>query len=308
MNQKSEKTQKFLYALPIALIALLALAMAALWAVALCYAVAIQIAWNSLMAFFILFGLSFIGAGLGAIAVAGFFTYMRRVWYDRWPQTPGARFFVRADADVKPVSGNTADEEDDGKAGFVTESRKTTLKNAKNKSSSVIFKPKFLTLQNVGYGMLLIAVIFVIVSAALGSLSSDNWVEARRGYLEEHGFYADSMPIRLEFSPNEVREINITAEDRKIVVAYDASVSRIVLEYYELYNGEYSVSTTEVEQDIDILNIMRMPEPAHDTPIDKMLDLCFQPNRIEEQVVITIPSAYRDSIKVNGENIIYAKN
>ena len=81
-----------------------------------------------------------------------------------------------------------------------------------------------------------------------------------------------------------------------------------MLEYYELYSGEYSISTTEVEQDIDILNITRMPEPAHDDPIDKMLDLCFQPNRIEEQVVITIPAAYRDSIKVNGENIIYAKD
>ena len=116
------------------------------------------------------------------------------------------------------------------------------------------------------------------------------------------------MPIRLEFSPNEVSEINITVNDRKTVVVYDSSVSRIVLEYYELYSGEYSISTTEVEQDIDILNITRMPEPAHDDPIDKMLDLCFQPNRIEEQVVITIPAAYRDSIKVNGENIIYAKD
>lgn len=308
MKQKSEQTQKFLYALPAALIALLALAMAALCAVALCYAVAIQIAWDSVMAFFILFGLSFIGAGLCAISVAGFFTYMRRVWYDRWPQSPGARLFVRADEGVKPVGGNTADEKSGDEAESDAESGQTTLKNAKNKSSSVIFKPKFLTLQNVGYGMLLIAVVFVVVSAALGSLNSDNWIEARRGYLEEHGYYADSMPIRLEFSPNEVSEINISVNDRKTVVVYDSSVSRIVLEYYELYSGEYSISTTEVEQDIDILNITRMPEPAHDDPIDKMLDLCFQPNRIEEQVVITIPAAYRDSIKVNGENIIYAKD
>ena len=145
MKQKSEQTQKFLYALPAALIVLLALAMAALCAVALCYAVAIQIAWDSVMAFFILFGLSFIGAGLCAISVAGFFTYMRRVWYDRWPQAPGARFFVRADEGVKPVGGNTADEKSGDEAENDAESGQTTLKNAKNKSSSVIFKPKFLS-------------------------------------------------------------------------------------------------------------------------------------------------------------------
>lgn len=62
MKNRSEKLQKFLYALPAAGIVLISLAMAALWAVALCYAIALQVAWESVMAFFTLFGLSFIGA------------------------------------------------------------------------------------------------------------------------------------------------------------------------------------------------------------------------------------------------------
>ena len=53
--------------------------------------------------------------------------------------------------------------------------------------------------------------------------------------------------------------------------------------------------------------MIRSQEPAHDDAIDKMLDLCFQPNRLEEQVIVTIPAAYRDSIKIVAENVIYAK-
>ena len=116
MKNRSEKLQKFLYALPAAGIVLISLAMAALWAVALCYAIALQVAWESVMAFFTLFGLSFIGAGVTVISVRGFFVYMRKVWYDRWPDAPGARLFVRTDSgsssDGAPAAsegGNAAD-------------------------------------------------------------------------------------------------------------------------------------------------------------------------------------------------------
>lgn len=313
MKQKSEQTQKFFYGLSAAGIALLAVAMAALCAVALCYAVAIIIAWDSVMAFFILLGLSLIGAGLFVISVAGFFAFMRRVWYDRWPDAPGAKFFLAfGSQDVKSASEQSDVDSADTAAEKEEKKSATSLgklfARRNSDGSSVIYKPKFLTLQNIGYGILLLAVVCVVVSAALGSLDSDNWVEARRAYMESHGYYAESAPVKLGFSPNEVTEINVYAPDRKVVVVYDSSFSEIVLEYYELYSGEYSVSKSAVSQDIYVLNITRISEPAHDDPIDVMLDLCFQPNSIEEQVLITIPAAYRDKITINGDNIIYAKD
>lgn len=307
MKQKSEQTQKFLYGLSAAGIALLALAMAALCAVALCYAIAIMVAWDSVMAFFILLGLSLIGAGLCMISVAGFFNFMRKVWYDRWPDAPGARFFLAFGAGDAEYAREAKSEDATAQDKREAKPFGKLFSRLNADGSSVIYKPRFLTLQNVGYGILLLAVVCVVVSAALGSLDSDSWVEARRAYMESHGYYAESAPVKLGFSPNEIQQIDIYAPDRKVVVAYDASRTEIYLEYYELYKGEYSVSKAAISQDIYILGITRTPEPAHDAPVDVMLDLCFQPNRIEEQIVITIPAAYRDKITINGDNIIYAK-
>ena len=297
-KERSERTQKFLLALPIAGLVLLVLAMAALWAVALSYAIGVYIAWNSAMAFLTLFGLSFIGAGLLPISLHGFLSYMRKVWYDRWPDAPGAKFFVRGeDDDTVPVRAETVTENADAPAG------------KEKKSSSVIFKPKHFTFQNVGYALLLLAVIFVIASAAMGSLDADKWVDARSDYMTSHGWYAESEPIRGQFSPNEVTAINIDAEDRKIVVRYDADATMVTVACYNLYPDEYNISREMHGQDLYEVNVLRTEEPAHDSPLDVMLDLCFQPNRIEEQVVITIPAFYSDSIEINcAQRVIYAKD
>lgn len=297
-KERSERTQKFLLALPIAGLVLLVLAMAALWAVALSYAIGVYIAWNSAMAFLTLFGLSFIGAGLLPISLHGFLSYMRKVWYDRWPDAPGAKFFVRGeDDDTVPVRSETVTENAVAPAG------------TEKKSSSVIFKPKHFTFQNVGYALLLLAVVFVIASAAMGSLDADKWVDARSDYMTSHGWYAESEPIRGKFSPNEVTAINIDAEDRKIVVRYDADATMVTVACYNLYPDEYNISREMHGQDLYEVNVLRTEEPAHDSPLDVMLDLCFQPNRIEEQVVITIPAFYRDSIEINcAQRVICAKD
>ena len=230
MKNKSENTQKFLCALPVAGLVLLILAMAVLWAVALSYAVGVYIAWDSAMAFLTLFGLSFIGAGLCAISVRGLIVYMRKVWYDRWPEAPLASLFMRSDEDAGAVKA--------------VETAETSAETGEKKSSSVIFKPKYLTLQNVGYALLVVAVIFVVASAAMGSLNADKWVEARSDYLTSHGWYAESEPIRPQFSPNEISSIEIVAPDRKIVVRYDARVTLITVSCYNLYPDEYGISTT----------------------------------------------------------------
>ena len=293
MKNKSENTQKFLCALPVAGLVLLILAMAALWAVALSYAVGVYIAWDSAMAFLTLFGLSFIGAGLCAISVRGLIVYMRKVWYDRWPEAPLASLFMRSDEDAGAVKA--------------VETAETSAETGEKKSSSVIFKPKYLTMQNVAYVLLVLAVVFVVASAALGSLDADKWVDARSDYLLSRGWYAESEPIRPSFPVVEVEAIELDVPDRKIVIRYDASATMVTVSCYDLYPGEYNISRSDTGTDRYIVSITRTPEPAHDADIDKMLDLCFQPNRIEKQVIVTIPAAYRDSIKIVAENVIYAK-
>ena len=291
-KERSERTQKFLLALPIAGLVLLVLAMAALWAVALSYAIGVYIAWNSAMAFLTLFGLSFIGAGLLPISLHGFLSYMRKVWYDRWPDAPGAKFFVRGeDDDIVPVRAETVTENADAPAG------------KEKKSSSVIFKPKHFTFQNVGYALLLLAVIFVIASAAMGSLDADKWVDARSDYMTSHGWYAESEPIRGQFSPNEVTAINIDAEDRKIVVRYDADATMVTVACYNLYPDEYNISRFQGDARAGSLRSQRaahrracarLPSRCHARPL-----LPTQPHRgaVGDHHPRLLPRQHRDKLR-----------
>lgn len=321
MKKVSESTHKFLCALPIAGLVLLTLAMAALWAVALAYAIGVYIAWDSAMAFLTLFGLSFIGAGLCLISLRGLGSYLSKVWFDRFPDAPGAALFARvipSDDDEGAVpaakfsegaSDDNVPAEEANKQEKKPVSVKTIIKNAKNENGSVIFKPKYLTMQNVAYVLLVLAVVFVIASAALGSLDADKWVDARSDYLLSRGWYAESEPIRPSFHVVEVEAIELDVPDRKIVIRYDASATMVTVSCYDLYPGEYNISRSDTGTDRYIVSITRTPEPAHDADIDKMLDLCFQPNRIEKQVIVTIPEAYRNSVEIiTDQRVIYAKD
>ena len=184
MKKVSESTHKFLCALPIAGLVLLTLAMAALWAVALAYAIGVYIAWDSAMAFLTLFGLSFIGAGLCLISLRGLGSYLSKAWFDRFPDAPGAALFARvipSDDDEGAVpaakfsegaSDDNVPAEEANKQEKKPVSVKTILKNAKNENGSVIFKPKYLTMQNVAYVLLVLAVVFVIASALSFSMGT----------------------------------------------------------------------------------------------------------------------------------------
>ena len=308
MRNRSENTRKFFYGLLAAAIALLVVAMAALWAVALCYAIALQVAWGSEMAFFTVFGLSFIGAGLCLIGIHGFAAYMRKVWFDHWPDAPGAKFFLRNSEEDYVAGSDAPVDESTAETVKSAIADKTILKNAKNKSSSAIIKPKFLTIQNAAYALLALAVVFVIVSAALGSLEPTAWVEARSDYMTSRGWFADSVAEDLEFPADEVSSIEVDITERNVVVVYDKNINntRVSVKYYSLYRDEYVISQRG-DDSYYVLAIMRTEEPSHDSALDTMLDLCFQPNRIEKQVTITVPDAYRDRIEIIGENIIYAK-
>ena len=293
MRNRSENTRKFFYGLLAAAIALLVVAMAVLWAVALCYAIALQVAWGSEMAFFTVFGLSFIGAGLCLIGIHGFAAYMRKVWFDHWPDAPGAKFFLRGKEEDYVAGSDAPVDESTTETVKSAIADKTILKNAKNKSSSAIIKPKFLTIQNAAYALLALAVVFV---------------EARSDYMTSRGWFADSVAEDLEFPADEVSSIEVDITERNVVIVYDKNINntRVSVKYYSLYRDEYVISQRG-DDSYYTLAITRTEEPPHDSALDTMLDLCFQPNRIEKQVTITIPDAYRDRIEIIGENIIYAK-
>lgn len=282
MKGDSENTalKKFLLALPLAGLAFLALVAFGIWGVALSYAVALAVAWDSAMAFFVFFGLSVLSAGFTMLVCVAFRNYLTKIYLDRYPR----------------VKKETAPE-----THAAAESSSQTAD-----TGSRIIKKKLLTPQNVGYALLVVAVILVIVAAALGCLDAKNWVTAREPYMTSKGYFAQSEPCEVSFPVSDynlVSRVVIEIEDRTVVVKY-ADVNEISVSCYFFYEDEYVFSRSD-----STLKIVRTDAPVADSALDEMLGIVFTPNKIERQVIVTMPLAYKDKITVVSENkIIYAKN
>ncbi len=274
-KEKAATTSKqILCALPLAGLALLALALFALWGLSFCYAIAIMLAWNSVMIFFLLLGLSFLGAGFCVFACIGFYNYLFKIYFDRYPNPK-----------------------------FVKE------KKVETEGKSHVEKKKFLTVQNVAYGVLALAVIFVIVASSLGCLDKDNWIKDKTPYAQSLGYLPDTSERTSEFSisdlsdSNNILTIKVFAEDRPVVVRYEANnTERVEITAYFLYENNYLFSTSNGQ-----VRVSLKTAPPLTRPLDKMLAFMFTPARAEKQIIITVPLAYKDNVVIEADKIVYAK-
>lgn len=261
------KMQKVLSALPLAGLALAALITFALAGTVFCYAAAIAAAWKSAMAALVFFGASFLAAGLCAICCDGFYKYLTQKFLGKYPP-----------------------------AEFSAEKRPS------EPAVSRVIKQKTVTVQNAGYAVMAVAVVMVIVSAALGCLKADNWTEARRPYMESVGYYAQSQRRISEYDVTQIETIDLNVEDRNVVVKY-ADADKISIDAFWLYDNEYSISHDKSGKSLTLTRDDGNRPPL-DTALDRMLALMFKPNKIENQVIITVPLAYRDRIEITGSHII----
>lgn len=288
MKEKSETTKKFGYAMGIVGLSLLFAIAAALWVALLCYSVAATVAWQSTaklaaMVFCTFFGASLLAAGLTVFAALWLGSYLRKVWFVHYPAKGKIAAWLKID-------GSAQEDEE--------------------VQTTKILTKRFVTPTNCGYALLLVAVVMVIISAALGSIKADNWVEARRDYMEERGYHAQSIPVEFSVDQKELADVSVSISGRKVVVRYSDETTMFTVEYYELFQGEYIRSTSADEEAGSTrfdLSITRREAPELTSALDRMMALCFAPNVLENQVVITIPESMRDRVTLDCETIIYAQ-
>lgn len=265
--KKNTKLQKAVRALPLAGLALAALVTFGFAGVVFSYAVAIAAAWKSAMAALVFFGAAFLAAGLCAITCDAFYRYLTQKYLAEY--SPACR--AVKEKPTAPVA-------------------------------SKVIKQKAFTVQNAGYALMAAAVVAVIASAALGCLKADNWTDARRPYMESVGYYAQSQHRISEYDVTQITTIELNVDSRSVVVKY-ADVNKISIDAYWLYDNEYSISHSSAQK---TLRLTRDDGdcPPLTTALDRMLALMFKPNKIENQVIITVPLAYRDKIEITGSHII----
>ncbi|MDE6060017.1 MAG: hypothetical protein K2G31_00895, partial [Clostridia bacterium] len=160
-------------------------------------------AFHSAMIFLIVFGAAAILAGAGLALIVAYKKY-----YAFYNKKMGWKFI----------------EDEDKRERTVTSTDNPTLK-------------KVFSLSNISLAFLAIGSLFAIISAALGCINRQNWVNAIGGFKEDLGYYAD-----VKYIPNIQYQINGEQTDSKSInkiavddssVTYEPRKKEIVIIYTE---------------------------------------------------------------------------
>lgn len=280
-TQKNSFLKRLLINIPFVLIVALDAICFFAGVVAIFYCVVTGVAFKSAMISLILLGAGFIllGAGLGLII--GFKRYY--AFYDK-------------------------------KMGWVYPNRK----QPEEKTSVQEKKPlkAYFTLSNVALAFLLVGAIFTVVSAALGSISRDKWVEAVGPYRESHGYLKDVERVELAFSVEDagthaytLQEIDVDLLSKQAVIIFTDDKDKLGLltvEAYVSYKGQLSFANDK--QPITYFTVKETPPPVSSTSaIDKLLffaDDVLKSVPSEKQIKIYLPLALKDKVIIDGEHIV----
>lgn len=248
------------------------------------YAIASLFAFKSSMIFLILAGAGTLCLGLGLALIPAYKKY-----YDFYNKKMGWEFPDKPKKEEKTTV-------DDGKK---------SLKD-------------YFTLSNISLAIIALGAVFTIISAALGCINRDKWVEDTSSFMKESGFYnqvehrqmKDSVQAQNAGDKN-ISTIVIDFNDKQAIIIYTSDSGKkgfIVYDYYVKYDDQISRARSKD----GVITLYEKPAPKlDDTTIKKIFFFMFKDFNVEKQVLIYLPEDTREGapneIKIIGDNVIYAK-
>lgn len=248
------------------------------------YAIASLFAFKSSMIFLILAGAGTLCLGLGLALIPAYKKY-----YDFYNKKMGWEFPDKPKKEEKTTV-------DDGKKSF----------------------KDYFTLSNISLAIIALGAVFTIISAALGCINRDTWVDATSSFMKESGFYnqvehrqmKDSVQAQNAGDKN-ISTINIDFKDKQAIIIYTSDSDKkgfIVYDYYVKYDDQISRARSKD----GVITLYEKPAPKlDDTTIKKIFFFMFKDFDVEKQVLIYLPEDARkgspNEIKIIGEKVIYAK-
>ena len=239
-------------------------------------------AFNSAMIFLIVFGAAAILVGAGLALIVGYKKY-----YAFYNKKMGWKFV----------------EDENKPPRTITTTGNETIK-------------KLFTLPNISLAFLALGSLFAIISAALGCINRQNWVDALGGFKENLGYYADVKYVSNLQYPINGFDANTTPINAIVVdessVTYEPRTKEIVIIYSEDTNPYISISGYQkFDGDFEIyratdgtLTIHVGDAPKRDQTIEKLLFFVFNDYIVEKQIIIKIPESYRDSIEIPEDSMV----
>lgn len=178
---------------------------------------------------------------------------------------------------------------------------------------------RIFTVSNASLAALALGAILAIISAALGSIERDNWVDAFADFRNERGFYADVKYVAPHYIIDDLNDDSYVAVNTVEVdfskLDTDARRKKVVVEYTEeeKYRGFVWISgivrfdgeLTVFSPSNGAIKVSVGPPPKIEpTAINKLLFFMLNDYNYERQIVIRIPIEYKDKIDVVVHDVV----
>ena len=245
------------------------------------YSIASLFAFKSSMIFLILAGagLIAIGAGLGLIvAYKKYFEFYNKKMGWEYPDAPKKE-------DKSVVDG------------------KKTFKD-------------YVTLPNVALVVLALGALFTIISAALGCINRDKWVDDTKTFMESNGYYSNvehrthKDTILETGTSDRINRIEINFIEKQAVIIYTTDADKlgsVNYDYYVKFSNQLSFTRSK---DGTVTITESAPPVIEETTLKKLFFFIFKDFNVEKQVLIYLPEDTKEDmpnyIEIVGEKVIYA--
>ncbi len=241
------------------------------------YAFASIFAFKSAMIFLIIFGAGTIAIGIGI----GFIELYKK-YYDFYNKKMGWEFPDAPKKEEKTVVN-------DGKKSF----------------------KDFITVSNIAIVMLALGAVLTVISAGLGCINRDVWVEETSSFMRSYGYF-DSVEHRQlnqnHATNDKISTINFDLIEKNVAIVYSSDTSqngKATFDYYIKFENQLTITRNN-----GIITIKENPAPEVNSTLKNLFFFIFEDFDVEKQIVLTLPYGTQvgehDEIKINGNNIIYA--
>ncbi|HKL94423.1 MAG TPA: hypothetical protein VJZ69_03990, partial [Clostridia bacterium] len=228
----------------IALTILLSIAMSGALSVFLLvfiYTITMTLATSSAMIFFILFGVATFALALYMLCFIGISS-------------------VRKKYGLKPLLSETA--KPNAKSSLNPPKEKATISAVFRLTNFVIF---------------VVGVLSIVISAALGAISSNGWTREFYSYREENGYYGVTKKIELGFVPKD--NLKIELDTKNAVIIYDENITEIMFVFYNEFEKQVHIIQTENAQ-----TVTETKPPDISGALEKMMFFVFLSSKTEKQI------------------------
>lgn len=170
----------------------------------------------------------------------------------------------------------------------------------------------YLTLSNIAIAVLALGAVLTIISAGLGCINRDVWVEETSSFMRQYGYF-DSVDHRqlnqVHATNDKITSIDFDLIEKNVAIVYSTDTSqngKATFDYYVKFENQLTITRSN-----GVITVKENPAPEVGSTLKSLFFFVFDDFDVEKQIVLTLPQGTQigesDEIKIESNNIIYVK-